>query len=407
MNITDPIARVREINAKADAPALAFVELFGCQQNEADGEVLRGLLLAMGYTLTEDEGSASLVLMNTCAVRDHAEQRALGHLGQLTHSHYPGRVVVVCGCMAQQEHAQKKLKASFPMVNLVFGPGEIVRFPELLLEVLERGGRHFHVTDPTVPMEEDLPVLRKHGEKAFVSIMKGCNNFCTYCIVPHVRGRERSRQPENVLAEVREVIATGAREITLLGQNVNSYAPAPGASGIADFADLLRVCGELPGDFSLRFMTSHPKDALDKLFETMASAPKVAPYLHLPVQSGSDRILKAMNRHYNRAHYLERIARIRGLIPAVNLTSDIIVGFPGETEADFEETLSLLETVRFDSLFTFIYSPRVGTPAAEYVDDTPAVVVKARFQRLLALQKEIETAKRGKDPQRVKRPATR
>lgn len=372
-----------------DAPALAFVEVFGCQQNEADGELLRGMMSEMGYGFTADASLANVVVLNTCAVREHAEQRVLGHLGEMRHEGGPpGRIVAVCGCMAQLESARETLKRSYVHVNLVFGPGELARFPELLYKALTEGGRHVYADDPTAPPEEGLPVLRSAPPKALISVMKGCDNFCSYCVVPYVRGRERSRQPDAILREASSLIAEGYTELLLLGQNVNSYRPQD--SDIRDFPDLLAALASLPGEFSLRFMTSHPKDASVKLFDTMASHGKIAPFLHLPAQSGSTRILHAMNRGYTREHYIALIEQARGLIPHLNLTSDIMVGFPGETEQDFQDTLDLLETVRFNSLFTFLYSPRPGTPAAKLSDDTPAEIKKERFQRLLDTQKRIE-----------------
>ena len=395
LSVTDAAARIRTRNE--GAAALAYVKVFGCQQNEADGERLRGMLADMGYRFTDEPNLADVVILNTCAVRLHAEQRALGHLGAIGHDGGPpGQVVAVCGCMAQLASARETLKRSYRHVRLVFGPGDLHRFPELLHDALTQSGRHFHGNPPDVPLdwEEGLPVLRAppaNAEgRAFVTVMKGCDNYCAYCVVPYTRGRERSRSPEAVIAEVRGLIAEGYTEFTLLGQNVNSYRPADGES-VADFPDLLAALVSLEGNFSLRFMTSHPKDASDKLFQTMGRHPKIAPFLHLPAQSGSDKVLTAMNRGYTREHFIALTQRARAAIPGLNLTSDILVGFPGETEADFEDTLSLLETVRFNSLFTFIYSPRPGTPAAGLEDDTPMKVKKARFQRLLDAQKRIES----------------
>ncbi|MDR1735858.1 MAG: tRNA (N6-isopentenyl adenosine(37)-C2)-methylthiotransferase MiaB [Oscillospiraceae bacterium] len=382
-------ARVREMNA--DAPASAFVEVFGCQQNEHDGELIRGMLADMGFGFTQDAALAKVVVLNTCAVREHAEQRVLGHLGAIGRAGgSPGRIVAVCGCMAQLENSQNTLKRSYGHVNLVFGPGDLARFPELLYTALTKGGRHFNQSDPTAPPEEGLPVLRAAPPRALVTVMKGCDNFCSYCVVPHTRGRERSRAPEAVLGEVRGLIRQGYCEIMLLGQNVNSYRPNPDSAGIRDFPELLAALASLPGDFSLRFMTSHPKDASDKLFSVMGAYGKIAPFLHLPAQSGSSRVLAAMNRGYTREHYIALTERARAAVPGLNLTSDIMVGFPGETEDDFGETLGLLEKVRFNSLFTFIYSPRPETPAANLDGVPPPEVVKKRFARLLETQKRIE-----------------
>ena len=393
---TDAAARVRSLNG--GAAALAYVKVFGCQQNEADGERLRGMLAEMGYGFTEDAGLADVVVFNTCGVRLHAEQRAFGHIGAAGREAVIRRkrqIVAVCGCMAQLESVRETLKRSYRHVNLVFGPDDLHRFPELLYGALTEGGRHFHETSSGAPpdAEEGLPALRtppaKAEGRAFVTVMKGCDNYCSYCVVPYTRGRERSRAPEAVTAEVKGLIEQGYREFTLLGQNVNSYRPGGGGE-IADFPDLLAALAGLDGDFSLRFMTSHPKDASDKLFAVMADCPKIAPHLHLPAQSGSTKILAAMNRGYTREHYIALTERARAAVPGLNLTGDIMVGFPGETEADFEETLELLETVRFDSLFTFLYSPRPGTPAADLPDDTPMEVKKARFQRLLETQRRVE-----------------
>ncbi len=382
----DAAALLRARNARADAPALACVRVFGCQQNEADGEKLRGQLLDFGYGLTDDTAMADVVVFNTCAVRGHAEQRVLGNIGALSHTRKQGQIVVVCGCMAQQKGVQDVLRKSYPLVSLVFGPALLPRFAELLWRVVHQGGRHFHLEDATAPVSEGVPVLRSPPPRAWITVMQGCDNFCSYCVVPYVRGRERSRAPENILAEASALIADGYTELFLLGQNVNSYRPDDGTT----FAGLLRALNELDGDFSIRFMTSHPKDAGSALFQAMAECRHVAPMLHLPVQSGSDRILLAMNRGYTRERYLSLVAEAREAIPGLNLTSDIIVGFPGESEEDFDETLSLVRAVRFDSLFTFLYSKREGTSAARLEDHTPERIKKERFQRLLELQKEVE-----------------
>ena len=377
---------------RATAP-LALVDTYGCQQNEADSEQIRGMLREMGYRPTEDAGEADVIVINTCAIREHAEQRLLGNVGALTHTkrRKPDQVICLCGCSMQEPHMADKIRRSFRHVDLVFGPHALWRFPELLSEVLDRRDRVFQTEDSDGHIAEGLPVVRRGKIKAWVSIMYGCNNFCTYCIVPHVRGRERSRDPERVVAEVEQLVREGYKDITLLGQNVNSYGKDLDTDG--DFADLLARIDAIEGDFLVRFMTSHPRDASQKLFETMARCPKVAPQLHLPFQSGSSRVLKAMNRHYDRETYLDEVRRLRALIPDIVLTSDVIVGFPGETEAEFEETLTLLEEVRFDALFTFIFSPRKGTPAAEMEDPTPMAEKKARFQRLLDLQNRISLEK--------------
>ena len=378
---------------------LAMVDTYGCQQNEADSEKLRGYLAEMGYGFTQDEFQADVVVVNTCAVREHAEMRVFGNVGALNHSKKarPGQIVAVCGCMVQQEHIAKKLKHSYPVVDLVFGPHELWRFPELLKQVMDARERRderrrvFATAPDEGAVAEGIPLRRDGKVKAWLSIMYGCNNFCTYCIVPYVRGRERSRLPEDILLEARQLVAEGYKDITLLGQNVNSYGKD--LDSPVDFADLLRSISEIPGDFVLRFMTSHPKDATEKLFRTMAECEKCAHHIHLPVQSGSDRVLKAMNRHYDRARYLEEVALARRYMPDLVLTTDIIVGFPGETEEEFGETLSLCEEVRFDAMFTFIYSKRVGTPAASMPDPYTRADKQKRFDALTELANRISGEK--------------
>lgn len=380
-------------NAKAGGQPLALVDTYGCQQNEADSEQIRGMLREMGYAFTEDTSVADVIVINTCAIREHAELRVLGNVGALTHTkrRKPNQVICLCGCSMQEPHMAEKIRKSFRHVDLVFGPHALWRFPELLQQVLLKKERVFATEQSDGRIAEGLPVVRRGKIKAWVSIMYGCNNFCTYCIVPYVRGRERSREPEQILEEVRSLVAEGYKDITLLGQNVNSYGKDLDSN--VDFADLLTQINDISGDFLVRFMTSHPKDASQKLFETMARCDKVAPQLHLPVQSGSSRVLKAMNRHYDREIYLDEVRRLKALIPDIVLTSDIIVGFPGETQEEFEETLSLLEEVRFDSLFTFIFSPRVGTPAAKMDDPVPMEEKKKWFQRLLDTQNRISVEK--------------
>ena len=394
--ITRQLALCDQIHALLDqtpGQKLAFVDTYGCQQNEADSERLRGYLARMGYAFSDTEEGADLVLMNTCAIREHAEHRVFGNVGALSHTkrRHPGQVICVCGCMARQEHVAQRLRQSFPYVDLVFGPQLLWQFPQLLLEKLTTGKRVFATQDVPGAVAEGIPVVRQNPRKAWVSIMYGCNNFCTYCIVPYVRGRERSRQPEDILAEVRELAAAGYQDITLLGQNVNSYGKDLDRG--VDFAWLLEQVNAIPGDFLIRFMTSHPKDAGERLFDTMAACEKVAPVLHLPFQSGSSRVLKAMNRGYTREHYLDLVAQLRARIPDIVLTSDVIVGFPGETQEEFEETLSLIEAVRFDALFTFIFSPRRGTPAEKLDDPMPKEQKNANFQRLLQRQNQISGEK--------------
>jgi len=383
-------AEIRKLNEeRPGGPPLAYTQTYGCQQNEADSERLRGYLAQMGFGFTADPEQARIIVINTCAIRDHAERKVLGTVGALVHTkrQKPGQIICVCGCMAQEPHVAEKIKQSYRQVDLVFGPHALWRFPELLYRLLTRRGRVFDLADEPGSIAEGIPLVRQRGVKAWVSIMYGCNNFCSYCIVPYVRGRERSRRPEAVLAEIRELAEAGYKDITLLGQNVNSYGKD--LDDGADFAGLLQAAGEIPGDFLLRFMTSHPKDASQRLFETMAACPKAAPHFHLPFQSGSTRVLEAMNRRYTRERYLEQVAALRALIPDIVLTSDVIVGFPGETAAEFEETLQLVEQVRFDALFTFLFSPRVGTPAASLPDPMPKEEKAANFQRLVALQDKI------------------
>ena len=367
----------------------AYVETYGCQQNEADSEKLRGYLSQCGYAIGTEAQGADVVIMNTCAIREHAEQRVFGNLGALTHTkrRHPGQKIFLCGCMAGEEKVSKRVRESYPHVDGVFSTHHLWQFPEILYSVLTTGKRVFYVQDEPGSIAEGIPQVRDSGLKAWVSIMYGCNNFCTYCIVPYVRGRERSRQPEYILEECRRLIENGAKEITLLGQNVNSYGKDLGIG--MDFADLLARIAQLPGDFLIRFMTSHPRDASQKLFDTMARYPKIAKQLHLPFQSGSSRVLKAMNRHYDRETYLEKVNYAKSVMPQLVLTSDVIVGFPGETEEEFEETVSLIQQVHYDSLFTFIFSPRVGTPAAGMDDPTPKAEKSRRFDRLCAVQNAI------------------
>ncbi len=367
----------------------AYVETYGCQQNEADSERIRGMLVEAGYQISGEAEGADVVVMNTCAIREHAEQRVFGNLGALTHTkrRHPAQKIFLCGCMAGETKVSDRVRKSFPYVNGVFSTHHLWQFPEILYKVLTTNKRQFYIEDEAGSIAEGLPQLRDNTLKAWVSIMYGCNNFCTYCIVPYVRGRERSRKPEAILAECRELIENGCREINLLGQNENSYGKDLGCG--MDFADLLAAIAEIPGEFLVRFMTSHPRDASTKLFDTMAKYDKIAKQLHLPFQSGSSRVLKAMNRHYDRETYLEKVRYAKSVMPGLVLTSDVIVGFPGETEEEFEETISLIEAVRYDSLFTFIFSPRPGTPAAGMEDPTPKEEKNRRFDKLCAVQNRI------------------
>ncbi len=385
--------RIREYWANQGLTPTAWVDTYGCQQNEADSERIRGMLEQCGYGIVNEAEGADVVVMNTCAIREHAEQRVFGNLGALTHTkrRHPRQKIFLCGCMAGQSVVVERIRRSYPHVDGCFNPHNLWRFPELLWAVLSKKKRVFAVEDSAGNIAEGIPVLRTNHLKAWVSVMYGCNNFCSYCIVPYVRGRERSRRPEEILAEVRELIAQGYKDITLLGQNVNSYGKDLSLN--IDFADLMASIAQLDGDFLLRFMTSHPKDASHKLFDTMAQYPKIARQFHLPFQSGNDRILKAMNRRYDSAQYRGLIDYGREKMPDLVFTSDVIVGFPGETEEEFEDTIRLIEDVRFDALFTFIYSPRPGTPAANMPDPTSREEKNRRFQRLCDVQNEISLQK--------------
>ncbi len=373
--------------------ALAFVETYGCQQNVSDSQHIMGYLEKMGYTLTDQAKEAQIIVVNTCAIRDHAEQKVYGNLGALVHSkrQNPQQILCVCGCMVQQEAVSAKIKQSFRHVDLVFGTHVLWKFPQFVLQLLTQQGRIFQTPVEATEMVENMPQKRESQVKAWVSIMYGCNNFCTYCIVPYVRGRERSRKMADIVAEVTKLAQDGYKEITLLGQNVNSYGKDLEES--TDFAQLLRALNDIEGDFWIRFMTSHPKDAGTKLFQAMSDCGKVAPSLHLPFQSGNDQVLKAMNRGYTREEYLAEIREIRSLVPHITLTSDVIVGFPGETRAQFEDTLSLLAEVGFDALFTFIFSPRSGTPASTMDDPMPKEEKSKNFQEMLDLQNNISAQK--------------
>lgn len=370
-------------------PPLAYVHSYGCQGNVSDGEKLKGMLADMGYGFCDQAEQADLVLFNTCAIRENAEDRIFGNVGALKRwkAQSPKHKLLLCGCMMQQPHIVEKLKQSYPYVDLIFGTHVIHQLPELLLSVLQQHKRVFYTPESDGVIAEGLPIRRDGTLKAWVPIMYGCNNFCTYCIVPYVKGRERSRQPEAILAEVRQLVEQGYKEITLLGQNVNSYGKT--LEHPISFAQLLTQIDAIPGDFRIRFMTSHPKDATKELFDVMAKSQKICHHLHLPVQCGSDRILQAMNRRYTVEQYLGLIDYARSVMPDISFTTDIIVGFPGETLEDFQGTMELLKKVRYDSLFSFIYSKRVGTKAASMPDDTPHSVKSDRLQQLLALQRTI------------------
>ena len=386
-------ARIFEQVTDGGRRPLAMVDTYGCQQNEADSEKIRGYLAEMGYGFTQDEFQADVIVVNTCAVREHAEMRVLGNVGALNHTkkNKPEQIIAVCGCMVQQQHMAEKIKKSYPVVDLVFGPHELWRFPELLEQVMTRHKRVFATEDSSGAVAEGIPLRRDGTVKAWLSIMYGCNNFCSYCIVPYVRGRERSRLPEDIVREARELVEQGYKDITLLGQNVNSYGKDLDCG--VDFSDLLRMINDIPGDFLIRFMTSHPKDATEKLFQTMAECEKCAHHIHLPVQSGSDRILKVMNRNYDSAKYIRQVELARRYMPDLVITTDIIVGFPGETEEDFEDTIKLCEKVRYDAMFTFIYSKRVGTPAASMPDPYTREEKQKHFDRLMEVSNRISAEK--------------
>ncbi|MBQ8207843.1 MAG: tRNA (N6-isopentenyl adenosine(37)-C2)-methylthiotransferase MiaB [Clostridia bacterium] len=368
----------------------AYVLTFGCQQNEADSEKIAGMSRAMGYEIADTPEKADLIMVNTCAVREHAEKKALSTIGQFKHLKAKNQALMigVCGCMVTQEHRREELRHSYPYVDFIFGTSSLHRLPELLYEKTVKGKRLFCPEEEEYQVAEGLGIERDSTYRAWVSIMYGCNNFCSYCIVPYVRGRERSRRMEDIVSEVEALAREGYKDITLLGQNVNSYA-----KGMEyDFADLMSRLSQIDGDFKLRFMTSHPKDASRKLIDVMAENEKIARHFHLPLQSGSDKMLKAMNRHYDKAQYLDTVRYIREKMPDIALTTDIIVGFPGETEEDFEGTLEMLREVRYDMIFSFIYSPRKGTPAAE-MEQIPESVKSERFSRLLKVQNEISLSK--------------
>lgn len=378
------------ISKRYDKKPLACVVTYGCQQNVADSEQIKGMLNKIGYGFTENRNEAKLIVFNTCAVREHAEDRVFGNVGMLKSykRENPDVVIACCGCMMQQQHIADKIKKSFPFVDLVFGTHVVYRLPELLYNTLTIKKRVFERPDIDGAIAEGVPVLRDNDKKAWIPIMYGCNNFCSYCIVPYVRGRERSREADVIISEAKELIEQGYKEITVLGQNVNSYGKdlAPRVT----FAQLLRRLNALEGDFRIRFMTSHPKDCTKELLDAMAECDKIAKHLHLPFQSGNNRVLKAMNRHYDREKYLELINYAKQLMgDELSITSDIIVGFPGETYDEFKDTLSLVEEVKFTSLFTFIYSPRKGTPAAEMEDPVSASEKSRWFKELTDLQEKI------------------
>ncbi len=378
---------------RGERQPMAWVQTYGCQQNVSDSQRLMGMLREMGCGFTGDPYEADVLVVNTCAIRENAEKKVFGVVGQLVHvkERNPACLICVCGCMAGQESAAEKLRASYRHVDLVFSPQALWRFPELLLAACREKRRIFAVEGEPGRIAEGLPVVRESAVKAWVPVMYGCNNFCSYCVVPYVRDRERSREPEEIVREVRSLVEAGCKDITLLGQNVNSYGKD--LTGPMDFTGLLEALDRIEGEYLIRFMTSHPKDAGARLFETMARCRHVAPALHLPVQSGSSRVLRAMNRGYTREGYLEKVRLAREAVPELVLTSDIIIGFPGETEAEAMETVSLIREVGYDALFTFLYSPRPGTPAAQLPDPVPREEKQRWFDILLEAQNEISAAR--------------
>lgn len=366
----------------------AFVQSFGCQLNFCDGEKYKGVLADLGYQLTDTPDDADVILFNTCAVRAHAESRVLGRLGTLKplYERNPNLIIGLCGCMAEEEEVRAQIRKSYPFVRMILGAGAMEHLPAALLKIYE-GEKRFSITEVTGIPDEALSTVRESGFMASVPVMYGCNNFCTYCIVPYVRGRERSRQPEAIEAEVRSLVAKGYKEIMLLGQNVNSYGKD--LAEPMNFPALLRRLDAIEGEYFIRFMSSHPKDATTELIDTMLESKHIEHHLHLPVQSGSDRVLKAMNRYYTVEQYLRLIDDTRAKYPDFSFSSDCIVGFPTETAEDFEQTLSLIRYVKYDNLYTFIYSPRPGTKAAEYPQCSTPEEIADRMQRMLQAQREI------------------
>ena len=383
------IKEVRALLEKRPGEHRAFVHTYGCQQNFSDGEKLEGILEQMGYTIADTDENAEFVIFNTCAIRENAEKRVFGNVGILkkAHSENPDMIIAVCGCMVQQEHIAEKFRQSYPFVDIVFGTHAATRLPELVYKHMTVKKRLFDIGEGEGCMAEHLPVHRDNPLKANLPIMHGCDNFCTYCVVPLVSGREKSRLPENIIAEAKEIVAAGYKEITLLGQNVNSYGK--GLETPISFAQLLREVNAIPGDFRIKFMTSHPKDCTRELLEAIRDCEKVCHYIHLPVQSGSDDVLRRMNRRYTAEHYLDLLKMAREIVPDITVTSDIIVGFPGETEEDFQATVELSKKARWLMTYSFIYSKREGTKAALMEDQIPPEVSSRRFQELLELQTKI------------------
>lgn len=383
----DYINKIKEI--MKDEEKYALVKTYGCQQNFSDSEKIKGILKELGFDFTDDPQKADFILFNTCAIREHAEDRVFGNVGALKSLKKKNKnlIIALCGCMMEQKHVKERIEKSFPFVDLVFGTHSMNYLPELIFKVISDKHRIFEKDNKDDIVFEDIPTKRDGSIKASVPIMYGCDNFCSYCIVPYVRGRERSRKSEDILKEVSDLINSGYKEITLLGQNVNSYGK--NLDEDINFSELLRRIDSLNGDFWIRFMTSHPKDATKELIDTIANSKHICHQIHLPFQSGNDRILKVMNRHYDKKKYLSIVDYAKSKISDLTLTSDVIVGFPGETYEEFCDTLNLIKEVKFSSLFTFIYSKRVGTPAAKMLDLTTDEEKSKRFDELLKLQTEI------------------
>ena len=383
---------VKRKSAELGRPMTFFTQTFGCQMNARDSEKLVGILERIGYVETDTE-EADFVIYNTCTVRENANNKVYGRLGVLQNykKKNPHMLIGLCGCMMQETVVVEKLKESYRFVDLIFGTHNIYKFAELIVTAMESDSMTIDIWKDTDQIVEDLPVERKYSFKSGVNIMFGCNNFCSYCIVPYVRGRERSREPKEIIREIEQLVADGVVEVMLLGQNVNSYGK--NLKEPVTFAQLLEEVEKIEGLERIRFMTSHPKDLSDELIEVMGRSKKICKHLHLPLQSGSSRILKIMNRRYDKEHYLELVDKIRAAVPDIALTTDIIVGFPGETEEDFEETMDVVRKVRYDSAFTFIYSKRTGTPAASMEEQVPEDVIKARFDRLLKEVQKISAEK--------------
>ena len=375
------------------------ITTYGCQMNEHDSETIAGMLEERGYVAALERDEADIVIFNTCSIRENADNRFIGTLGQQKKRKERDRdyLLCVCGCMMQQQHIVDTIKKTYPWVDVVFGTHNIHQFPELLEARLAKKKKQINVWEENGEIVEGLPAKRLFKHKGFVNIMYGCNNFCTYCIVPYTRGRERSRKPEDIVREVRGLVADGVVEITLLGQNVNSYK----GDENTDFTDLIYMLAEIDGLERIRFMTSHPKDLSDKLIQAFADCDKLCKFIHLPVQCGSSKVLKRMNRKYDREGYLELVRKLRAAVPDIAISTDIIVGFPGDTEEDFEETMSLVAEVEYDSAFTFMYSIRKGTPAEKYEDQVPEEVKHRRFNRLVDLVNEISAKKNTVYPGRV------